>query len=249
MSNGNKHKPKILIYDIETSPNIGYTWAMYEQNVIKIIKESELLSYAYKWYGEEKEVTCVKRPDFTCSTDKSLARSLWKLFNEADIVIAHNGDEFDQKKARARFAFHGFAPHRPFRTVDTKKVAKRYFKFNSNSLDNLGTFLKVGRKLKHTGFELWEDCMAGKPAAWKLMEKYNIQDVKLLERVYKKLKPWMDNHPRASLLYGEVNCPSCESRQVQRRGISFTNMGTRQRYQCQACGNWFQEAHSKKVGG
>ena len=56
-------KAKILIYDLETSPNQGYTWGKYEQNVIQFTKEWELLSFAYKWLGEKK-VKCLARPNF-----------------------------------------------------------------------------------------------------------------------------------------------------------------------------------------
>ncbi len=42
------------------------------------------------------------------------------------------------------------------------------------------------------------------PAAWKVMEKYNKQDVLLLEKVYDRLLPWIKSHPNHHLFNGHV---------------------------------------------
>ncbi len=44
---------KILLLDIETSPNLAYVWGLFKQNVaINQIKESgSVLCWAAKWYG------------------------------------------------------------------------------------------------------------------------------------------------------------------------------------------------------
>jgi len=51
--------------------------------------------------------------------------------------------------------------------------------------------IKVGAKVKHSGFELWIKCMAGDAKAWKEMKEYQIQDVNLLIDLYEKLRPWI----------------------------------------------------------
>lgn len=231
-------KPKVLFFDIETAPNLAYVWGKYEQDVIAFESEWYLLSVAYKWMGED-EVHCItiqgKKGD-----DKKLAKKLRDLFDEANIVIGHNGDAFDIKKAKARFVFHGLKPPSQFATVDTYKVAKRYFNFNSNKLNDLGIYLKVGQKVKHTGFDLWLGCMADKKESWALLKKYNKQDVVLLEKVYNKLLPWMESHPNMALLQDREGCPKCGSKHIHKDGVYANSMSLQQRWECQKCNGKFK---------
>lgn len=228
---------RILFLDIETAPHIGYTWGKYEQNVIKFLSEGHLLCFAYKWQGEDTRV--VSLPDFNRykrdrRDDGGLARELHKLLNEANIVITHNGDKFDLKKSNTYFIKHKLPPPSPYRTVDTLKVARKYFSFSSNKLDDLGEYLGVGRKLHTGGFELWEKCLEGDREAWKTMCEYNKQDVDLLEQVYLRLLPYMQNHPNLLAINA---CPACAGK-VHKRGSVATITGHKQRYQCQDCGKW-----------
>src|ERR1700676_2529674 len=103
--------PKTLLLDIETSPNLGYVWGKYKQDVIRFNKEWYILCFTAKWLGDKKLITCCL-PDFTAlyakdpDNDLGVITHLWKLLDEADIVVAQNGDEFDLKKINARFAVH-----------------------------------------------------------------------------------------------------------------------------------------------
>ncbi len=237
--------PKILLFDIETAPNLGYYFELYKEgNILKNTKHWYMLSYSAKWLNDKSTVTktlplySAWKKDKT--DDSGLVKSLWQLFDEADILVAHNGNQFDIKKMNALFVKHGMNPPSPYRSIDTKLEAKRYFRFDSNKLDDLGNYLGVGRKLKHEGMDLWFDCMAGKPSAWKTMAKYNEQDVLLLERVYKRLLPWMNTHPNRNVFRNVNCCTKCGSNKVQARGFSYTQTGKKQRYQCTNCGGWSQ---------
>ncbi len=230
---------KILLFDIETSPNLGYIWGKYEQDVLQYVRQGSMLSFAYKWL-DEKFVHARSLPDFPLYkkdkfNDKELIKELWDLLDEADVVIAHNGDAFDIKKVNAFFAKAGLTPPSPYQTVDTLKVARNNFKFNSNKLDDLGDYLGIGRKYETGGFGLWKGCMDGDSESWRKMVKYNKQDVVLLELVYKQLRPWIKNHPR---LYQLDCCPNCGSDRLQKRGTFKTISGTRQKYWCINCGKW-----------
>lgn len=172
---------------METSPILGYTWGLWEQTVIKRLKSFTILSVAYQWLGAKTHV-------LACDsiTERQLLVRLWNLLDEADIVIAHNGDSFDIKKINTRFIIYKLPPPSPYRTIDTKKEAKRIAAFDSNSLNNLGLDLDEGEKIKHRGFDMWEGCMAGVQRDWNDMKRYNIKDVDLLVRVFKRLRPWMN---------------------------------------------------------
>ena len=233
---------KILLFDIETMASTGFVWGKYQQDVIEFEQYSYMLAFAYKWL-DEKKAHVVGLPDFKGykkdrTNDKELCRSLWELLDEAEIVCGHNSDKFDIKKANARFAYYNFKPYSPFNKIDTLKVARKHFKFESNKLDDLGDYLRLGRKVTHTGFKLWKDCADGKMKAWRLMKKYNKQDVMLLEKVYLHLRPWMDNHPNYNVHNETVDlCPACGGH-LHRRGFRITRARRYQRFQCQKCGAW-----------
>jgi len=235
-------EPRILIVDIETAPNLGWVWGKWQQNVIDFEKHWYLLCFAWKWYGESK-THFIGLPDFEgyekdMEDDLGVAQKLHELFEEADVIIAHNGDQFDIKKSNARFLFHGMSPPSHYKTIDTKKVAKRYFRFDSNSLNDLGKYLNLGAKVSHSGFALWRGCMTGDRASWKTMKEYNIQDIDLLEDLYEVFKPWMTNHPNMGFFYDDIVCPNCASTELQKRGYQKTKTEVYQRFQCQTCGAW-----------
>jgi hypothetical protein len=234
-------QPKILLYDIETTPNLAYIWGKYEQNALGFVKNWELLSFAYKWLGQSK-VTCVTK---TGNNDLSLVKALAALFAEADILVAHNGDQFDFRKVKARMVYHKLKPTKIPSSVDTCKIAKTYFNFSGNGLNDLGEYLRLGRKVKHEGFDLWLGCMQDNKAAWAKMIRYNKQDVVLLEKVYKRFLPWITNHPNVKRILDPYDralavCPTCRSRRVQRRGFQASaSVLCRQQWQCQSCARWF----------
>jgi hypothetical protein len=248
---------KILLIDIETAPSLGYTWGKYDQNVIEFERDWFILSFAYKWL-ETTGVTVHALPDFkgykkALYDDKAMVTELWKILDQADIVIAHNGDSFDIKKINARFLVHGLLPPSTYKTVDTLKVARKHFKFDSNRLNDLAKTLGVGGKLPHIGFALWKGCMAGDPEAWEVMKQYNAQDVALLEAIYLRLRPWAANHPDVNL-FGDsghnvsgATCPNCGSSHTHRRGMAVARTRRYQRLNCQSCGTWFQGDIIKEV--
>ena len=244
---------KVLVMDIEISPLITYTWGIYDVNAIEVIEDWQILCFAYKWL-DDKKTYVVSQDDFKgykpgVNNDFMVVAKLWALFNEADVVIAHNGDKFDIKKVNARFMAHGLTPPAPYKTIDTLKVARKYASFTSNKLDDLGVKLGVGRKESTGGFETWKGCVAGDKKAWDKMRKYNKQDVVLLENVYYRLRPWIQNHPAINVINGDrFSCPKCGAGPLQKRGTNhITKTGRYQRYQCQSCGGWSQERTAEKV--
>jgi hypothetical protein len=213
-------------------------------------QEWYLLCFAAKWLGGKMETHAL--PDFKSykrgsENDLLLVTELWKLLDEADVVIAHNGDQFDIKKANARFTFYNLPPPSPYKTIDTLKVARRYFNFTSNKLDDLGKHLGYGRKLVHTGFNLWKGCMTGDPEAWKKMIAYNKRDVVLLEQIYLHFRPWIVGHPNVAVLSEKPeSCPNCGSSNIHQRGTGINKSGTYIRYQCMTCKAW-SKGVSKKI--
>lgn len=247
---------RILLWDCETAPLISANWGIWEQNAVWVVKDFYMLCFSYKWLGEKK-VNVIGLDDFKShkagsEDDSKLILELHKLFSEANVIIAHNGDQFDQKIANARFMVHKLGPPSPYKQIDTKKVAKRYARFTSNKLDDLGKTLGLGQKLSTGGAALWQGCMLGDSNSWKKMKCYNKQDVVLLEQLYLELRPWITNHPGMNLMLDETGaCPKCGLGPLHKRGFNFKKSTVYQRLQCQNCGGWSEsrvkEEHTRKV--
>jgi hypothetical protein len=224
------------LYDIENMAAKVYTWSNYQTNVIATDEDWYMLSVAWKWVGDSK--VSFARKSNERRNDRSLVKVLWNLLDEADVVVAHNGDAFDQRKCNARFIELGMSPPSPYLTVDTKKVVARAAMNYSNKLDELSRRLGFGRKVDTLGFGTWLGCAANDPDSWKLMEKYNRQDIRLLEELYNHLTPWIDTVNMAHWADGALACKRCGSENIQKRGFKYTNASVFQSYVCNDCGGW-----------
>lgn len=186
------NQARILIYDIETSPNIGWFWrAGYKQNISpdQITKERAIICVSYKWLGEE-QVYNLKWDDN--QDDRFLIEQFVEVLNESDLIIAHNGDRFDIKWLKTRALYHRIPMLPNYKQFDTLKVAKSKLYLNSNRLDYIAKFLGYEGKNK-TSIDLWTDIMFKKcPKAMETMLEYCDEDVRQLEKVYNELK-YLDN--------------------------------------------------------
>lgn len=223
---------RITFFDLETSPVLGYVWRAYEDNLLGIEKDFGLLAFSYKI--DDGKIVVVSRRTMT---ERQLVKALWKLLNEAEVVCAQNGDRFDIKVSNALFIRYGLKPPAPYKSIDTLKIAKRYFKFTQNKLDYLATHL-LGEAKIATNSSLWFKCMKGDVEALKEMEVYCMKDVDLLYRVYLKLQMWHTGHPNSNVYNGTTHqCPNCGGN-TQKRGFMLSRTGKWQRHQCTACGAW-----------
>ena len=232
---------KILLLDIETAPNRVYAWGLWDQNIYidQIEEPGYTMCWAAKWLGD-KEVIFSSRQE---TTMEKMVKKIWDLIDEADAVIHYNGTKFDMPTLNKEFITYGLSKPAPYKQIDLLRTARSQFRFPSNKLDYVTQYLGLEGKLEHKGMSLWRDCMAGKDAAWKIMKKYNIQDVKILEDLYRRLLPWIPNHPNVNL-YDESTtprCPKCGGKHLQKRGFAYTPTMVYQRYQCQTCKSWSRE--------
>src|SRR5690606_40576567 len=134
---------------------------------------------------------------------------------------------FDLPRLNTEFVMMGLTPPAPYRSIDLLKVVRQNFQFTSNKLAYVSEQLGLTGKVKHEGHELWIKCMAGDPKAWAKMKKYNVQDVRLLEELYEKPKPWIKAHPNWGL-YSDTQdtvCPTCGSADLAGRGVRGTATG------------------------
>ncbi|MGJ7024901.1 ribonuclease H-like domain-containing protein [Petrimonas sulfuriphila] len=233
-------QPRILIFDIETAPQRAYVWGRWKQNIAssQVISDWYCLSWSAKWLGNSNIMSDVLMPDEAVfEKDGRIVKSLWNLFDQADIVIAHNAERFDVPKMNTRYILNGLIPPTPYRVIDTLKVARKEFEFSSNRLDDLAGYFGIDHK-NATSFELWDKCVRGDQEALDYMEEYNIKDVDILEQIYIKLRPWIKGHPNLSLYleHEEETCPYCGSTNLADTGTySYTNVSKFSNVRCMDC--------------
>jgi len=233
-------KAKLLLVDVETSPMEVYVWGLYKQRIptTNVIKDWALLSWAAKWLNEDEVMSeHVNIDEAHARDDGSIIGSLWKLLDTADVVIAHNAASFDIRKMNARFIENGYLPPSSFQVIDTLKISRKYFGFSSHKLDYVSELLGGITKME-TKFELWIKCVTGDADALKYMQKYNKQDVLILEDLYLELRPWVKSHANMGLFVDgdAAMCANCGSTDLDWKYSYQTPVNSYPSYRCKNCG-------------
>jgi hypothetical protein len=224
-------KQKVLIYDLETSYNIVSTWRVGNKVSLphySIIRERAIICVSYKWLGED-EVYNLAWDSNQC--DKTLLEEFIKIMNEADIIVAHNGDRFDLKWVKTRALKHGLEMLPYYTQVDTKWLASKHFYFNSNKLDYISKFLGFEGKM-NTEPELWDSIILRKdPVALEKMIEYCNEDVRQLEKVYVKLSTWdrPKQHVGVILNDDKLSSPISGSKKLELIKTTTTSTGNKKR--------------------
>jgi len=231
-----------LFWDIETSPNIVTSWRIghkIDLSTDNIIKERAVICICWKWEGEDKvfHLTWNKQ-----QSDKQMLKTFISELQKADEIIGQNSDNFDEKWVRTRCIYHDIPMLPKYTSIDTLKLARKGFKFNSNRLDYIGKYLGVGQKIK-TEYDLWKKiCLLNDQEALKAMVEYCKQDVILLEEVFKKLQKYSDHKTHKAVALGgeRWECPHCASEDVKIENTKYSKAGlpiTQMR--CKTCKRYF----------
>lgn len=225
--------PKILVIDIEWSPAKAYVWRMYDENIspAQLIDEGGLLCFGAHWIGTNKYEFYSRWDD----GDEGMAKAAYNLLSDADAVVTYNGNKYDLPKLRGHLLLSGLPDIPPPTSIDLLKVVKG-LGFVMNKLAYIAPLLDVGKKMQNEGFQLWRSVVEGDTKAQTRMMKYCVQDVKVTAKLYKRLKPFIKDHPHMGEAKGL--CGTCGSNHLQRRGYRRTKMFKIERLQCQGCGAW-----------
>lgn len=239
---------KVLFFDLEVSPTLGWTYGQYQADVIKVEQPPILLAFSWKWLGEHSKphgMTLLDTKQVGAFDDYEIVRKLWELLDEAEVVVAHNGARFDSKMANTFFLRHNMKPPTPYKVFDTLQTARRFFKFDNNKLDYLGKLLSGEGKTEVTYGGCWYDMLYGDKKTRKkkadLMDKYCRQDTAVLESVYLKILPWATNHPNMALCANQEQiCPRCgfashfKIKSYRKTGVQVNAI----QLQCKRCGGY-----------
>lgn len=241
---------KILIYDLEVSTTKleieTYDLKQYTQylNHKDIVRDYIIHGVAYKWLGDEHYTKCLSVSPRAPLNDEIVVRNFHDIVSQADVIIGHNMDQFDIKKLNTRFLKYGLPCIPKVQTVDTLKVARKHFKLTSNSLAYIAKFLELD--IEKDASPDWAAIRAGDADALEYMRRYNKRDVDVTEKVYLRLREWMDNHPNLNIIApvkdiagGIVTCcDTCQSPNIIKHGYQYGRNTVKQRYACKDCGAW-----------
>jgi DNA polymerase elongation subunit (family B) len=240
-------KFKRLFFDIETSYNVVSSWNIGHDVHIShdnIIKERAIICICYKWEHEKR----IYSLQWNKGDDKKLLIDFMAIMSQANEVVGQNSDDFDIKWIRTRCIYHGISMFPDYQSVDTLKLSRGGFRFNSNKLDYVGKFLGFGGKKETGGFQLWKDIVErNSSSAMSKMIKYCKGDVVLLQKIFIKLKPYIKSKSHVGVIQNKVKttCPECGSNHTVGRGWLVMASGLqKQRRQCQDCGKYFALAKS-----
>ena len=200
--------------------------------------------WAAKWLHEKKVYsdTLINYPSVFKKEPRNsfhIVKSLWKLMDEADIIVGQNSNHFDLRWLNFMFVKYGIEPPSPYKTVDTKLFASKNMLIASTKLEYMTKSMNlVEHKSSPGGFSTWLGCMAGDKKAWDKMEKYCKQDIIATEELYKKFRPYIPNHPNMNFyLQGDEVCVNCGSPDLQKKGLVYLKTNIYQRFRCKACGH------------
>jgi DNA polymerase elongation subunit (family B) len=207
---------KRLFFDIETSYMIGWFWQPSFKTSIgyeQVIKDSAIICICYKWQGSDK----VHHLTWDKGDDTTMMDKFYKVIEDADEVVTHNGDKFDIKWIRTRFLLHGYSSMPELKSIDTLKISRSKFKFQSNRLDAIGKQLGFGGKKDTGGIQLWHDIIQrNSRKAMNDMVAYCKRDVELLEKVFLKLEGFAKPKTHLAVFSGgdKADCPYCGSEHI-----------------------------------
>lgn len=238
----NKKEPAILVIDIETRPTLAFVWSAYKVNISpdQVVSPGGTLCVGAKWFGSKDTLFASEWED----GHQGMIEKVHGWLSEADALVTFNGDSFDITRLQGEFLLCGLTPPPPPTSIDLIKTVRKLGLF-MNRLAFVGPFFDVGDKVRNEGFPLWVKVLAEDVNAQNRMKKYCLGDVRLTERLYKRIRPFIKNHPHLGTKKSE--CGACGSTSIQKRGFRRTKYFLIQRTQCQSCGAWSEGARKKIV--
>lgn len=221
--------PKILFFDIESAG----------VNALK----SDLgfvIIFGYKWAHEKKaKAIRIAKKDLKKFDDRPLLIKASKIFEQADLVVAHFGSVFDRRFIQGRLLINGLPPIPNTKMRDTCMISRSVANFSSNRLKHLCKILNLThQKLENNWPSAWLKVMQGNARVLSVLTEYCKGDCLALEELYFYLQPFDNPHPR--MIMDRSKCGVCGN-DIEYRGYSYKGQHRYRRYQCKSCRKWGME--------
>lgn len=233
----NDTRPKILFFDIETSPLLAYVWRLGEQVVYhhQLAKQGRsygIICISYAWNDNSP----VKTIDwgYQAQDTAKVIREFDKIIKQADVAIGKNNNRFDEKHINAQRMLKGLPPMPEWTayTDDLERQIRKHFIFPSMSLDYISKELGLGGKSKME-FQNWVDIVERKnEKSFKKMLEYNRKDVADTRTIWNKIAPHVTPKLNQATFYGDFRCINCGCQDLKKDGIRRNGKTTYQTFFC-----------------
>ena len=245
---------KILTFDIERIPGVakvqhrgltiqGEFWDLggWKHTIGRRIHADDVISWprticaAGRFYGQREVMFAAEWEN----GHEAFMQTMWEWFDQASVIVGHNSVSFDEKHARSGFLEYGWTPPRPWKSIDTLRVARSQLNFESNTLDALAKRLGVVAKTDKYSADIAKAAVNGDAKAQKTIKIYNEGDVKATEAVFDRLRPYIKNAPHLGMWTGkEWSCPNCGFDGIANNptGEAYANVTRYKAFQCEKCG-------------
>lgn len=251
------NKPRILFYDIETSPLQAWIWQCGKQYVghkqlIDGYDTWGIICVTYCW-NDGKPAQVIDWGYEEQNTGR-VVQEFDEIIKQADWTIGKNSARFDTKMINAARMLNGL-PGLPDWTKysdDLEIQMRRYFRLPSQSLDYISRQLGLGGKIKME-FQDWIDICernAGGERALKKMVKYGKKDVVDTRTLWDKLSEHFDAKFNMSTFNGgALICKhsDCGSVNIRLNGTRLAGKTLYQHYWCTDCGRYAGKAPISSV--
>lgn len=242
----NIKKPRILLFDIETSPALAWVWRSGKQYIdysqLKTESKFDIICICYKWADENKIYSLDW--DYDKQDSSEMLRQFGHILESADLVIGQNCDKFDIRHINTQRLLRGLDPLNWPTTEDTLKQLRKYFYLPSYKLDYVGKLLVGGGKDK-MHFQDWINIVERKDkSSFTKLIKYCKNDVMVLFKVWQTISKFCKPKVHMGIIVGEGrdSCPRCGSGEFWADGFRYTRTGKFQSYECMKCGTKWQDS-------
>lgn len=232
---------KIVIFDLETST---FGWKA---------NSGFILCCGIKELGKPVEMLVRDNMSPDPLNDRKLVAAIARRLEKADIIVGHNSRWFDLPFLNSRLLHWGLPPVAPIPHFDTCDASYKRLKIK-NSLEAVGEFLGCEVHKYKVSFDEWVRAYAGNKKSLAKIVRHCVNDVKLTEEVYIKIRPLGFKHPNIALINADGRqCPICGKKNtLQSRGFLPAKVNRAKRYQCipskGGCGAWSHARYEKVKG-
>ena len=248
-------KPKILFYDIETTPLQAWVWRCGKQVVrhdqlVEGRSRYNIICITYCWNdgGPVKSLDW----DYEKQDDRPMIEEFDEMIKESDLTIGKNSDRFDVKQINTRRLF-GELPGMPDwsqRTDDLEKQMRKHFYLPSYSLDYLSNELGLGGKVKMK-FQDWIDIVEkgeNGEKAFNKMLKYGKKDTRDTRTIWYHCEKHFTPKLNQAAYYGDHCCATCGSTEIHKNGTRLSGQVKYQRFYCNDHGGYAGKCPILKSG-
>lgn len=189
---------------------------------------------AWKWY-DESDVEFAA--EWEVGGYDGFMRAVWDVFDQADLIIGHNADRFDARHLMGGWAEMGLPAPSPYKVIDTLKIARGSFAYESNTLDALNKRLGIDAKTDKYDARIARAAVNGDKEAQETLSAYNRGDIIASEALFDRLRPFAKGIPHLGMWTDdEMACPSCGHSMTATGRTVHANVQRYEHLHCSNCG-------------